>query len=153
MRKIISALVVVGFLGVLLAPIAAVAQESPKECCTLNRAITLDGVLCGDGSVAAPNVDASRDCTGDHCANSTADNWGMFCLMSTLYGVTDWVFVALVAIAGIMVILGAFNILTSSGNPEKVTAGRNYVLYAAVGLAVAFLARAIPAIVKMVTGT
>ncbi len=151
MRKIFSALVLIGFLAVLVIPMIAAAQEAPNECCTLNRTITLKGVSCQAGQIAAPSMAAAQDC-GDTWCNASENNWGMFCLMNTLYGVTDWVFVVLVAVAGIMVILGAFSILTAGGNAEKVTTGRNYIIYAAVGLAVGFLARAIPAIVKMIVG-
>jgi hypothetical protein len=47
-----------------------------------------------------------------------------------------------------MIVIGAFNIITAGGSPEKVTAGRNYILYALIGMVVAFFAKAIPAIVS-----
>ena len=151
MKKTLLALVLIGFLAVSLVPMVASAQEAPNECCTLNRAITLDGDECLADQVAAPTVAAAGDCTGSHCTAS-AEKWGMFCLMNTLYGITDWIFVILVALAGIMVIMGAFTLLTAAGNPEKITSGRNYVLYAAIGLVVGFLAKAIPNLVKMISG-
>ena len=77
----------------------------------------------------------------------------MFCVMNTLYSITDWIFVILVALAGIFVIIGAFTLLTAAGSPEKVTSGRNYILYAAIGLIVGLLAKAIPSLVRMVSGT
>jgi len=46
-----------------------------------------------------------------------------------------------------MIVVGAFNIITAGGAPDKVTAGRNYILYALIGMVVAFFAKAIPAIV------
>jgi len=40
--------------------------------------------------------------------------------------------------------------MTAAGAPEKVTTGRNYIIWAMVGAIVAALAKAIPAIVKAV---
>ena len=151
MKKILLALVLVGFLGILVVPIMASAQEAPNECCNLKRAINLEGDECGSGQVAAPSVSAAADCDGDHCTASES-NWGMFCLMNTMYNITDWIFVILVGLAGIFIIIGAMTLLMAAGSPEKVTSGRNYILYAAIGLIVGFLAKAIPNLVRMISG-
>ena len=151
MEKIYSVLVVIGFLAVLAVPVFA--QEAPSECCVLKRAITLDSSSCGVGSIAAPDSAASAACgAGMYCSES-ATKWGMFCVMNTLYSVTDWIFVILVALAGLFVIWGAFTLLTSAGAPEKITSGRNYIMYAAIGLIVGLLAKVIPNLVKMIAGT
>jgi len=165
MKKILSGLILISFLAVLIIPQAVLAQ-GPVSCCELGRDIKL-----GDVTYKDTHLIGEKGCTsGTKTIGSDADDacpieagsetesncytpkWGMICFLNTLYGITDWVFVALIALAGIFVVLGAFNIVTSSGSPEKVTSGRNYVLYAAIGLAVAFLARAIPAIVRMIVG-
>ncbi len=153
MKKIYSVLVIVGFLAVVLAvPLTTFAQEPPTECCVIKRAITLDTSSCGVGSIAAPNSTAAAECgTGIYCSDSAA-KWGMFCVMNTLYSVTDWIFVILVALAGLFVILGAMNLLTSAGAPEKVTSGRSYIMYAAIGLIVGLLAKIIPSLVRMIAG-
>ena len=44
------------------------------------------------------------------------------------------------------------NLIMAAGDPSKVTTGRQYVMYAVIGLIVGFLARAIPAIVKLAVG-
>jgi hypothetical protein len=49
-------------------------------------------------------------------------------------------------------IMGALNIITAGGSPEKVTTGRNYIMYAVIGLIVALLAWELPNIVKAVAG-
>ena len=77
---------------------------------------------------------------------------GMCCLLNTLYRITDWIFVILMGVVGIMVIIGALNLLTSAGSPEKVNTGRNYIMYAAIGMIVAFLAKAIPNMVILIAG-
>jgi len=150
MKKIFSVLVVIGFLAVLAVPVFA--QEPPSECCALKRAITLDTSSCGAGSIAAPNAEAAGGCgTGIYCSDSAA-KWGMFCIMNTLYSITDWIFVILVALAGIFIVIGAMTLLTSAGSPEKVSGGRNYIMYAAIGLIVGLLAKAIPSLVRMIAG-
>ncbi len=154
MKKIFSALVVVGFLAAILLPIVALAQESPNECCVLKRAIKIEGMTnaCPALSIAAPSGTAGGDCgTGIYCSESET-KWGMLCLLNTLYGVTDWIFVVLVALAGLFVIIGAMTLLMSAGTPEKVTSGRQYIMYAAIGLIVGLLAKAIPSLVRMIAG-
>lgn len=43
----------------------------------------------------------------------------------------------------IMIIVGAFRYVTSAGNPSAVTGAKNTIIYAVIGLVVAFLAFAI----------
>jgi len=69
-----------------------------------------------------------------------------------MYSITDWIFVILVGLAGIFVIIGAMNLLTSAGDPAKVTSGRNYIMYAAIGLVVGLLSKAVPALVRLISG-
>jgi len=152
MKKIVSALTLIGFLGILLVPLMTSAQTPPKECCVIKRAITFEGVSCSADSIAAPSATAASACgTGAYCTNSE-QAWGMFCLMNTLYNITDWIFVILVGLAGIFVIIGAMNLLTSAGDPAKVTSGRNYIMYAAIGLVVGLLSKAVPALVRLISG-
>ena len=152
MRKIVSALTLIGFLGILFVPLMVSGQEAPKECCVLKRAIKLENATCSVSSIAAPNAAAAAECgAGNYCTES-GPRWGMFCLMNTMYSITDWIFVILVGLAGIFVIIGAMNLLTSAGDPAKVTSGRNYIMYAAIGLVVGLLSKAVPALVKLISG-
>jgi len=139
MKKILPALVLIGFLTVLLAPVAVSAQAGAPEGCTITHDLSdLTGIDCP----------ASGECLFD----SETYDCGMCCVMNAIYTVTDWIFIILVAFAAVMVLFGAFTLLTAAGVPEKVTSGRNYIIYAAVGLAVGLLAKAIPAIVKVILG-
>lgn len=52
----------------------------------------------------------------------------------------------------IMVLVGAFQILTAGGNPEKVTKGRKTILYAVVGYAIVLLAQGLVFIIKEILG-
>ena len=136
MQKISSVLILLSFLAVLVVPTVVSAAVGSPDTCTLSRDLTvITGDLACDGVLPV----------------SVTDH-GMCCLMNTLYNITDWIFVILVALVAIFVIMGAFTILTGAGAPEKITSGRNYILYAAIGLLVAFLAKAIPGIVKVISG-
>ena len=61
--------------------------------------------------------------------------------------VFDWMFYFLVALAVVFIIVAAFKYLTAAGDPEKVRGAGQTLLYAAIAVGVALLARAIPLIV------
>jgi hypothetical protein len=53
----------------------------------------------------------------------------------------------------IMVLVGAFQLMTSAGDPEKVSQGKKTVMYAAIGLVIALIAGGIVSIIKsFITG-
>lgn len=52
----------------------------------------------------------------------------------------------------LMIIIGAFQILTSAGNPEKVTTGRKTITYACIAYAVILLSKGIISIIESVLG-
>jgi uncharacterized membrane protein len=61
--------------------------------------------------------------------------------------VFGWAFYFLVVLAVIFVIIAAFKYLTASGDPEKVKSAGSTLLYAAIAIGVALLARAVPLVV------
>ena len=52
----------------------------------------------------------------------------------------------------IMVLVGAFKLMTSAGDPEKVSEGRKTILYAAIGFVIALLAGSVTNIIKNFIG-
>lgn len=132
MKKIFSAIVLIGFLAVLVAPQLALAQETVPNQCTMKRDVGVTGC-----PVSGPCPFSNTQC-------------GICCLLNTLYNIVDWVFVLLVAVSVIWIILGAYTLITAAGDEKAVPRGRDYVMYAAIGLVVALMARAVPAVVKMV---
>lgn len=116
-------------MGIVL-PQVVLAQEEVPDSCTIRR----DSEITG--------CPKSGDCpyTNELC--------GLCCLISTIYYVTDWLFTILIALVIIFVLWGGFELLTSAGAEDKYKAGRNRIIYAAIGLAIALLSRAVPAIVK-----
>ena len=144
MRKIVSVIA----LASLLLPVVALAQI--KDHCTMASDISYGGVIYKKGfEIWNPDAgDApATTCSGTISSDCKSVDWGTVCMLNSIARVFDWVFAILIAIVGIMIIVGAFSIITAGGSPEKVTTGRNYILYALIGMVVAFFARAIPAIV------
>jgi len=128
MRKILSALTAIA----LIAPTVVLAQA--VSTCNITRTIILaDGTTCPTGNVSI-------------------EQYGMCCLLNTVYRITDWIFVILVALAALFVILGGVEIVTAGGSAEKVESGRKHIISAVIGLIVAILAKAVPSIVKLVVG-
>lgn len=73
-------------------------------------------------------------------------------VLNTVCIVFDWMFYFLVALAVIFIIVAAFKYLTAAGEAEKVKGAGNTLLYAAVAVGVALLARAVPLIVASFLG-
>ena len=157
MKKILSALVLLSVLAVLVVPMVVSAQGVP-ECCKIKRTITIDTETCNADQIAAPpglTPSASEPrCpfTETVCPSGGSEKWGLFCVINTINTVVDWIFIVLIALTVFFVLMGAITILTAAGAPEKISKGRDYILYAAIALVVAFIASAVPAIVKAVMG-
>lgn len=153
MKNIVFPLVLLTLLTVLLAPILANAQEKIPNCCQLSRTITLEGVdyekdqyVGGEGTCNLVAGDGAL--TGKY----KTKEWGLLCLLSSVYAITDWIFTFLMVVVGVFVILGAFGLVTSAGDPEKIKKGKNYILYAAIGMIVGLLAKAVPSLIGSLLG-
>jgi membrane-associated phospholipid phosphatase len=73
-------------------------------------------------------------------------------VLQTLCTVFAWAFYFLIVIAVIFVIVAAFKYLTAAGDPEKVKSAGATLLYAAIAIGVALLARAVPLVVGSFLG-
>jgi len=80
------------------------------------------------------------------------DTHGTCCLFNSIHVVTNWLSGIIATLVGIFIIIGAIMIITAGGVPEKVTAGRNYILYAVAGMVAFVFAKAIPSIAKAILG-
>ena len=74
-------------------------------------------------------------------------------LVKTIQGIADWIFVALLVAATIFIVLAAFQFVTSGGDPTANSEARRKLLYAAIGIIVATLAKGIPIAIRSITGT
>jgi hypothetical protein len=138
MRKIILALLTIS----LLAPTLALAQVLP----TAPTGCTMRGDYGGYGAMLCPDKD-------DSCLFTDTDvDCGACCMLDAVYKVSQWIMYIVLIIAFIFIVMGALSIITAGGSPEKVQTGRNYILYAIIGLVLALLAWSLPKIVMSIVG-
>lgn len=64
-------------------------------------------------------------------------------LPEIVQSILNWIFGIIGIIAVIMVILGGFKLMTSTGDPGRVKKGKDTILYGIIGLVIALLAFAI----------
>ena len=70
-------------------------------------------------------------------------------LIEALTNLIFWVALSLVPV---LILIGTFFIMTSTGEPAKIKKGRDFILYAVIGSAVVLFARGILAIIKYILG-
>ena len=73
-------------------------------------------------------------------------------LQDLINAVANFIFWVSLAITPLMVLVGAFYIMTAAGNPKNVQLGQKIILYAAIGLVLILFARGIVALVRYVMG-
>ncbi len=145
MKKLLAGLTLAILAVALLAPVAA-AQTVPPEVTKCTMRHNFSGA---DWKLKGFECPASGNCGFD---NTSGMSCGSCCLIDAIYTITDWIFIAVVSLAGIMILIGAFNIVTAGGSPEKVNTGRSFIILAVVGLIIALIAKLIPAIAKNMIG-
>lgn len=69
-------------------------------------------------------------------------------ILRILNTVIDWIFSILLIVAVIYILLAAFAYLGSAGDPEKVQAAQNRLIYAAVAIGVGLIAKGVEFIVR-----
>lgn len=158
MKKVLTALVLVSLLAILAFPLVVSAQEplpTGMTKCTMRHILTgTEWTARGIACPTAVGTDCSLTVAASTCGagGATLCTCGVCCVMDTVYTVTDWIFVAVVVIVIIFILWGAYNLLTSQADPAKIKLGRDQIMYAAIGMIVALLAKAIPLIVRSVLG-
>lgn len=65
---------------------------------------------------------------------------------------TDWLFTILIVIAAIAIIIAAYFFVTAAGDPDKTKKARDFVLYALIGVLVAFAAKGLVVLVSRIVG-
>lgn len=133
---LLSALLV----GQFLPLTAGAAITTAPESCEIRKKDKVASYLgdCNGGKPKKCNYDQSeRPCA-------------LCCLLGTIFYVTDIVFIGLIVMVMVFVLLGAFKILTAGGSTEQINQGRDFILYALVGFAMAILAKGMPAVISFV---
>ena len=148
-KKLFSVLILVSVLAVLALPLTASAQ-GPQECCKMRRTVTLEtGNECLKDTVVKPAANATCTLAGTSCVKAA---WGVFCTINAINIVVDIIFFILLAISVLMGILGAIQLVTAAGDPSKISTGRNYIMYAVIGLVIGMIVRVIPSLARVALG-
>jgi len=128
-------------MGMVLAPAVLAQTEIPGGC---KMRVELSGRVPDDWQCPGQGEPCEFSEEGSAC--------GLCCTMSVVYYAADLVFLFLIAMVIIFVLWGAFEILQSSGNPDRLDSGRNKIAFAAVGFGLALMARAVPSLVRFLIG-
>jgi len=73
-------------------------------------------------------------------------------VIKVLDNIVDWLFSILLIIAVIWLIVAGYYFITAQGDPERIAKARNMVLYALIGVLIAFLARGLVLLVERIVG-
>jgi amino acid transporter len=73
-------------------------------------------------------------------------------VLQMLCTVFAWAFYFLIVLAVIFIIIAGFKYLTAAGDPEKVKSAGTMLIYTAVAIGVALLARAVPLVIGSFLG-
>jgi hypothetical protein len=73
-------------------------------------------------------------------------------IMTVLDRIVDWLFAILLVIAAIFIIVAGYYFVTAAGSPEQVSKARAFVLYALIGVLVAFAAKGLINLVGRIVG-
>ena len=66
--------------------------------------------------------------------------------------IIKFIFYIAVVIAPLVIIIGAFYLLTAGGDPKKIGTGKNIIIYTLIGLAIIMLARGLLAMIESIIG-
>ena len=78
--------------------------------------------------------------------NQIAGSAGIICT------IINWIFWLLIVLTVIFVLVAAFKYLTAAGDPEKVKSAGSTLLYAAIAVVVALIAKGLPLIISTFIG-
>ncbi len=151
MKKILLAFLLV---FALVLPLAGSALTRLEEC---KLGHDLGTRLCGDVNKLVKGMTITLGGTGACCdlpgtTGGICKDAGVVCLIDFVNTIGDWIFAGLLAIVVIILFFAGFQFITAGGSPEGVMAARSKIIYAIVGLAVAFLAKALIKVIEVLVG-
>lgn len=153
MRKLLSIVLGIALFALLIPVFTSAQPMGVSNCCKLNHQLEYeqdDGTVstCSKGNIMGPSGVSQCVLQGtEKTIDCNTESWGAYCVINTIYNVTDWIFYLALFLALIIGVWAGVEFMTSSGSPEQVAAARSKLIYMGVGLLVAALAKAIPAIV------
>jgi hypothetical protein len=69
-------------------------------------------------------------------------------VMATLGNIADWIFYILIGVSVLFIVIAGIEYVTAQGDPEKIKAAGQKVLYALIGIIVAALAKGLVILVQ-----
>ena len=66
--------------------------------------------------------------------------------------IIHFIFIVAVALAPLMILIGAFYIMSAGGDPKRVETGKKIILYALIGFAIILFAKGLVAILESILG-
>lgn len=133
MKLIKRFLLIVGMFSLSIAPISLSTSYV--------LAADIDQKLCNGASLVAPG--GSGDCSADQGGTKIT------VIVNQVVNIFSWI-VGVVSV--IMIIYGGFRYITSGGDSNGVTAAKNTILYAIIGLVIVALAQVIVKFVLQKSG-
>lgn len=140
MKKLtVVSLALAFLLGVVAMPLIVSAQKVPPTSCNVTHDLGDYIPGCVEGEIEF---------------NAELDGYsgGICCFLNSLATITDWIFAVLLIIVGLLILIGALFIITAAGDPTKIGKGKDFIMYALIGLAVALLSKALVPLVTTVMG-
>ena len=67
-------------------------------------------------------------------------------------GILEYLVIIAAPICALFILIGGFQLMTASGNPENVTRGKKTIVYAAAGYAIILVAYGLSAVIKNILG-
>ena len=153
MNKILKSLILLPVLFFSLSVVSAAEIDKPLNCCILKSDVTLDEEPYDEGDTVGGGASSTCSLISTTGVHKETKEWGLVCILGSVGAISHLIFVALMVVAPLMIMFGAYNIMTAGGKPEKVTTGKSYIIWAAVGLLVGLFSNAIPSFVSsLITG-
>lgn len=72
--------------------------------------------------------------------------------LGVLERIIDWLFYILLVVAALAIVIAGYLFVTAAGDADKVSKARNFIIYAIIGIIIAFLARGLIYFVGRVVG-
>ena len=104
------------------------------------------------GSCTAPaDCDSGLTCISGECLPELPEGpQTAGAVLGVIESIANWTFAIFLAISVVYLVWGAFEFVTGEGNPEKVSSAKKRLLYAVIGMALAFLANGVDDVLRSI---
>lgn len=153
MKKfIVSLLIGVVLFSAVGYGVAMAQDQKLNDCCKIGQSFTLEGVQYTKGDLVGSKSGGTSCSLGTVPVANQIDNWGLVCMMGTVYTITNWIFFIMTILAVLMIVFGGLTYITAAGDPAKAGKGKVILTYAIIGLAIALIAKLVPSLVRFILG-